>query len=106
MGKRLLALLCCAACCLPWLACADERGGGEPVFPGVHWEQRSPAELGLSAAKLEALAKLAGGRGCVVRHGYLAFEWGDASKSSDVASPFKPLLSTLLLMAVEDGKLR
>ena len=105
VSERGLAFLSCSACCLTWLACAGEPPGGEAVFPGIHWEHRSPAELGLSARKLEALAQLAGGRGCVVRHGYIGFEWGDPSKSSDVASAFKPLLSTLLFMAVEDGKL-
>src|SRR5439155_7264957 len=31
--------------------------------------------------------------------------WGDQGKSSDVASAFKPVLSTLLLMAIEEGKI-
>lgn len=35
----------------------------------------------------------------------MVFEWGDATKSSDVASAFKPLLSTLLLIAVQEGRL-
>jgi len=60
----------------------------------------------LSRDKLIALAELVGGRGCVVRHGYMAFTWGDQQKSSDVASAFKPLLSTLLFIAVQEGKLR
>lgn len=66
---------------------------------------RLPEEAGLSREKLLALATLAGGRGCVVRHGYMVFAWGDQSKSSDVASAFKPLLTTLLFMAVQDGRL-
>jgi CubicO group peptidase (beta-lactamase class C family) len=41
----------------------------------------------------------------VVRHGYMAYSWGDQSKSSDVASAFKPVLSTLLLLAVQEGRL-
>src|SRR5881628_579135 len=73
-------------------ACA----AGESVFPGATWESRAPDQLGLSREKLDALAALVGGRGCVVRHGYMAFAWGEQSKSSDVASAFKPLLSTLL----------
>ena len=43
--------------------------------------------------------------GCVVRGGYMVFAWGDQGKSSDVASAFKPVLSTLLLMAIQEGKI-
>jgi CubicO group peptidase (beta-lactamase class C family) len=35
----------------------------------------------------------------------MAFAWGDPAKSSDVASAFKPLLTTLLFMAIQEGKL-
>jgi CubicO group peptidase (beta-lactamase class C family) len=76
------------------------------VFPGAHWETRTPEQVGLSRAKLAALQNLVGGRGCVVRHGYQVFSWGDQSLSSDLASAFKPVLSTLLLMAVQEGRLK
>ena len=39
------------------------------VYPAADWEKRTPETVGLSADKLKALAELAGGRGCVVRHG-------------------------------------
>jgi CubicO group peptidase (beta-lactamase class C family) len=35
----------------------------------------------------------------------MVFSWGDPSKSSDVASAFKPLLTALMLMAVQEGRL-
>jgi len=59
----------------------------------------------MSQEKLDALRDLVGGRGCVVRHGFMVYSWGDQSKSSDVASVMKPVISTLLLMAeaVLDG---
>jgi CubicO group peptidase (beta-lactamase class C family) len=76
------------------------------TFPEAHWESSSPAEAGLSGAKLRELQELVGGRGCVVRYGRMIHSWGDPAKSSDVASAFKPVLSLLLLMAVEEGKLR
>lgn len=79
--------------------------GADAVFPGAHWATRSPESEGLSLARLEELARLVGGRGCVVRHGYMVYSWGDQSKSSDVASAFKPVLSTLLLLAVQEGRL-
>jgi CubicO group peptidase (beta-lactamase class C family) len=76
-----------------------------PVYPAAEWEKRTPAEVGLSVEKLKALAELAGGRGCVVRNGYLVSTWGDPAKSGDIASAVKPVISTLLLLAVQDGKL-
>jgi CubicO group peptidase (beta-lactamase class C family) len=75
------------------------------VFPGRSWEVRPPEAAGLSKEKLQALSELVGGRGCVVRHGWMVFTWGDQQKSSDVASAFKPLLTTLLFMAIQEGKL-
>jgi CubicO group peptidase (beta-lactamase class C family) len=91
-----------------FLAALCVRGtcGADGIFPNAHWEKRTPAEVGLSREKLDALKELVGGRGCVVRQGYMVFSWGDQSKSSDVASAFKPILSTLLLFAVQEGRLK
>src|SRR5262249_37705922 len=74
-------------------------------YPGADWEKRTPAETGLSAAKLQALAQLVGGHGCVVRQGYLVYTWGDPARSGDIASAVKPILSTLMLLAVQQGKI-
>ena len=79
---------------------------GQPVYPAAEWEKRTPEQVGLSADKLQALAGLAGGRGCVVRHGYLVYAWGDPAKSGDIASAVKPVVSTLLLLAVQRGKIK
>jgi CubicO group peptidase (beta-lactamase class C family) len=78
----------------------------DSIWPGTRWEQRTPVQVGLLPDKLAELTRIVGGRGCVVRHGFMAYSWGDPGKSSDVASAFKPLLSTLLLMAVQEGRLR
>ncbi|MDE3066964.1 MAG: serine hydrolase [Verrucomicrobiota bacterium] len=75
------------------------------VFPGEHWQRRSPEAVGMARDRLEQLSQLVGGRGCVVRHGWLIYSWGDQNKSSDVASAFKPVLTTLMLIAVQDGKI-
>lgn len=75
------------------------------TIPGAAWEERSPESVGLSTVKLDALRELAGGRGFVVRKGALAYSWGDPSKSADVASAVNPVLSTLLMMAVDEGRL-
>ncbi len=76
---------------------------GSGVFPGARWLPRAPAAAGLDSQKLEALASVVGGRGCVVREGFMVYSWGDPAKSSDVASAFKPVLTTLMLMAVQEG---
>jgi CubicO group peptidase (beta-lactamase class C family) len=85
---------------------AADQPAKPPVYPGATWEMRKPEDVGLSSAKLDALRDLAGGRGCVVRHGYLVYSWGDASRSGDVASAVKPVISTLLLLAVQEGRLK
>lgn len=76
------------------------------TYPGKGWKILPPHEAGLSPEKLDALRDLVGGRGCVVRHGFMVYSWGDQSKSSDVASAMKPLISTLLLIAVQEGRIK
>jgi len=84
---------------------ATQAAPAAEAFPGKRWQTCSPSEVGLSGEKLAALTNLVGGRGCVIRHGKLAFKWGDPSKSSDVASAFKPLLSTLLWVGIQEKQL-
>jgi CubicO group peptidase (beta-lactamase class C family) len=86
-----------------WLATACAQAASSE-FPAAHWSVLTPGQAGLSAAKLEEFRELVGGRGCVVRHGAMVFSWGDPAKSSDVASAFKPLLSTLLFIAIQEGR--
>jgi len=77
----------------------------KPVYPGKTWATRAPTELGMDAAKLDAFRDLVGGRGCVVRYGYMSYTWGDVSKRADVASACKPWFSHFLFKALEDGKI-
>jgi hypothetical protein len=79
---------------------------GEEVFPGKRWAVRRPGEVGLDAKQLDAFKGLVGGRGCVVRNGYLVYTWGDAGKRGDVASACKPWYSHFLFKAIESGKLK
>src|ERR1039458_4410442 len=80
--------------------------GGAATFPGTNWEGRTPAGVGLDKSKLDAISSYMGGRGCIVRHGYLVYTWGDFTTPGDVASAAKPWYSTFLFKAVEDGRLR
>ncbi|WP_165073986.1 serine hydrolase domain-containing protein [Paludisphaera rhizosphaerae] len=76
------------------------------VFPKAAWEHREPEALGLSRERLDALARSLGGRGCVVKNGYVVKTWGDQSLKGDVYSSAKPMLGTLLLFALKEGKIR
>lgn len=76
------------------------------VYPHPQWETRTPEQMGLDGRKLDQLRDLAGGRGCVVRGGYLVYTWGDPARSGDIASAVKPVISTLLLLGIQEGLLR
>ena len=75
------------------------------VFPGKAWAKKTPAEVGLDAEKLKRFSQFVGGRGCVVRRGYMVYAWGDVSRRADVASACKPLYSHFLFKALEDGRI-
>lgn len=85
------------------LGAALTAPAAEAIFPGAEWRQLTPEQAGVAADRLQALARLAGGRGCVVRRGCLVFTWGDPARSGDIASAVKPVVSTLMLLAVQDG---
>lgn len=77
----------------------------EPVTPGASWQKKAPKDVGLDAKKLADFSRFTGGRGCVVRHGYLVYSWGDVSRRADVASAAKVFYSHFLFKAVEEGKI-
>lgn len=84
---------------------ADGAGPRRIVFPGERWEERAPEELGLDAAKLDEFVRRVGGDGAIVRDGFLVATWGEQTSGKWWASASKPVLSTLLLVAVQEGKL-
>lgn len=86
-------------------ACMVDMASAGPVYPGRDWATKSPVEAGLSADGLKAFSDYTGGFGCVVRHGYMVYSWGDPARRMDVASAVKPILSYLLFKAVEDGRI-
>jgi len=96
MGRTIVLLLVlgCSLC-----------GASElkPVYPGKSWATKTPAEADLDEAKLKEIPPFARGSGCVVRHGYMVYTWGEAGRRRDVASAAKPIYSHFLLKAVEDG---
>lgn len=85
--------------------CRIGEGRSELVYPGATWATRRPAEVDMDAARLDAFRDYVGGRGCVVRHGYMVYSWGDQGKRQEVASAGKPVIVHLLFNAVEQGQL-
>lgn len=73
------------------------------VFPNESWEVRTPEQMQLDPMVLDQLAIRLGGRGCVIRNGYVVRSWGDQAERGDWLSSAKPVLSTLLFFAVEEG---
>ena len=97
LTKMLLAVL---------LACAAVGASeSKSVYPGEEWATKRPEQVGLDSKKLRELSDYAGGFGCVVRHGYMVYTWGDAGRRNDVASAAKPLYAYFLFKAVEDGRI-
>ena len=86
-------------------AASPPVGGDSIVFPGATWQTKTPAELGLDSVKLDQLASNIGGNGCIIRQGYVVKTWGDQSSKADWASAAKPVMSTMLFYAVEEGRL-
>ncbi|MEX1094959.1 MAG: DUF4038 domain-containing protein [Planctomycetales bacterium] len=89
------------ACASTFLAAAEPPR----VVPGRTWDTKSPAEAAMDAGRLKAFSLAVGGRGCVVRGGYLVHTWGDNERRGDVASAAKPLYSHFLFAAIEAGKI-
>jgi len=83
----------------------SKAGQTEFVYPGKEWKVKKPQEVALDVKKLKELSDYAGGFGCVVRHGYMVYSWGDAGKRNDVASAAKPVYAHLLFKAVEQGRI-
>src|SRR5262245_16108254 len=78
----------------------------ENAFPGAEWETKKPSELGLDEARLEAVARSLGSHGCAIKNGYVVKMWGAQDKKADFFSSAKPVLSTLLMFARKEGKVK
>jgi len=78
--------------------------------PGAHWEYVSAEALGWSSdllAKAKAYSQHIGSSAVViVKGGRVVAEWGDTARKSEIASVRKSLLSALIGMAVEEGRIR
>ena len=52
------------------------------------------------------MAAALGGRGCAIKNGFVVKAWGAQGKKGDWASSAKPVLSTLLMFALHEGKIK
>lgn len=77
----------------------------ERTYPKRVWLAKKPSEVGLNSEKTDTIARLLEGRGCIIRHGFVVKAWGDQSQKGDWMSSSKPVFSTLLFFAVQEGKL-
>lgn len=77
----------------------------ESAFPGKTWATKTSTQVGMNAEGLKEFSRFVGGRGCVIRHGFMVYSWGDVARRADVASAAKPFYSHLLFKAVEDGRI-
>ena len=86
-------------------------GCGEPsvVFPGRGWQTRAPAELGLDGSALDRfVAGIGSSRrdaGVIVKDGFVVKTWGNPSARIDWDSAGKAVLSTMLLFALQEGRM-
>ncbi len=86
------------------------------VFPGPEvssdpnhgWAAVDPADVGMSAAKLDeaqAYALTGGGAGLISRRGRLVRQWGDIDDTADVKSTTKSIGGIALALAIDDSLL-
>lgn len=73
-------------------------------FPGASWPEKAPDEAGFDPVRLRAFTQAIGGDGVIIRDGYLVSSWGVPDRRGDWASAAKPVLSTLLLFAIQEGR--
>jgi CubicO group peptidase (beta-lactamase class C family) len=102
-----------AALLLLCLAAVPAQGEDAPYFPDAQWSSRAPAASGFGPAALDAALAFAGEHNStgvmVVRHGYVVAEryWQGwtATTSDRIFSATKSIVSTLVGIAIDDGKL-
>lgn len=99
MLRHLMCLIVALVVVSPTIVVAQEAR-----FPDSSWEHGQPVDLSLDPARLEAVETALGGRGCIVKDGWVVRAWGDQAEKSDWYSSAKPVLSTLLMFAIREGR--
>jgi CubicO group peptidase (beta-lactamase class C family) len=88
-------------------AAALVAGGCGREEPATTWPTRPPAEAGLDPEAVARFRDLVGpgSSGCIVLDGALVHTWGGATTHGDWASATKPIVATLVLFALQEGRL-
>jgi CubicO group peptidase (beta-lactamase class C family) len=80
------------------------------MYPKHRWEVLEPSVAGWSADLLDKARAYAAASGSsavmIVQHGRVIAEWGDTQRRTDVASVRKSLLSALIGIAIEEGRVK
>jgi len=76
----------------------------EGVFPGASWVTKTPSQLGVNSAILDQFRNKVGGSGVVIKDGYMIYSWGSYSSRHNWASASKPVISTMLFAAINEGR--
>jgi CubicO group peptidase (beta-lactamase class C family) len=84
-------------------SCARSHAG--VIWPGAVWAERTAREVNLVDSHLDMFIRNVGGDGCIVKDGYLIRSWGKHTACSGWFSAGKPVLSTLLMLAVAENRL-
>ena len=114
--------------CLLLSACGGGGGGGDsapppaatapapvqppadpPVFPTTAWTSASPADMNMTAAKLEQARNyslIGGGSGFVTRRGRVVYTWGDTAARYVVKSAAKSIGGIALGVALDEGRVQ
>jgi len=76
------------------------------VFPGATWQAKTVEEMGMDRSKLDAFKTKCGtaSSGVVVKDGYLVYTWNNYTTNHNWASASKPVISTLLFSAINEGR--
>lgn len=80
-----------------------------PVFPSNEWATATPAEMNMTAAKLDQArdySLIGGGAGFVTRRGRVVYTWGDTSRLFTVKSASKSIGGIALGLALDDGRVQ
>ncbi|MEI7602003.1 MAG: hypothetical protein WCJ41_22185, partial [Aestuariivirga sp.] len=97
------SILVVAIACLT--ACHQKVTPPETVFPGEHWVESKPDQVGLDKERLKEFSTKTGGSGCVTRYGHLVHSWGHPGTAIDPGSVVKVIFSHLVQKSVKDGEL-
>ncbi|HEX2335501.1 MAG TPA: serine hydrolase [Hyphomicrobiaceae bacterium] len=104
-GTAIAAALACTS-----VSTAQELRSSDIMYPTLQWEILEPSAAGWSTDLLDKAQTYAAASGSsavmIVHNGRVIAEWGDTHRRSDMASVRKSLLSALLGIAIEEGRVK